>query len=150
VNGEWCLVLILVDSLGQQKSVINMTKENKYIRRYSLSFKHQVVRELEEEGVSKESIRKKYGIKGGSTIHKWLRKFGKDHLINRVIRIETMEEKERIKYLENELKKLKLALADSLLAQRSLEVVIDEANREYKTDLKKNFGESASTGSKKS
>jgi transposase len=61
-----------------------------------------------------------------------------------------MEEKDRIKYLEGEIKKLKLALADSLLAQRSLEVVIDEANKEYKTDLKKNFAESASTDSKKS
>jgi transposase-like protein len=127
-----------------------MTNRSNYIRRYSLSFKQQVVRELEEGEVSKESIRKKYGIKGGSTLHNWIRKFGKYHLINQVIRIETMEEKDRIKYLEGEIKKLKLALADSLLAQRSLEVVIDEANKEYKTDLKKNFAESASTDSKKS
>ncbi|MBK6828806.1 MAG: hypothetical protein IPG86_19005 [Chitinophagaceae bacterium] len=61
-----------------------------------------------------------------------------------------MEEKDRIKHLEAEVKKLKLALADSMLAQRSLEVVIDEANKEYKTDLKKSFGESASAGSEKS
>lgn len=127
-----------------------MTNLNRIMRRYSLSFKQQVVRELEEGGASKESIRKKYGIKGGSTLHKWIRKFGKDHLINQVIRIETMEEKDRIKYLEEEIKKLKLALADSLLAERSLEVVIDEANKEYKTDLKKNFGESASRDSEKS
>jgi transposase len=126
-----------------------MTNEDKHIRRYSLSFKQQVVREVEEEAVSKESIRKKYGIKGGSTLQNWIRKFGKNHLINQVIRIETMEEKDRIKYLEAEIKKLKLALADSLLAQRGLEVVIEEANKEYKTDLKKNFGESASTDSKK-
>jgi len=45
---------------------------------------------------------------------------------------------------------LKLALADSLLAQRSLEVVIDEASKEYKTDLKKSFGESVSKDSAKS
>jgi transposase-like protein len=126
-----------------------MTKENRYMRRYSLSFKQQVVRELEEGSVSKESIRRKYGIKGGATIHKWLHKFGKSHLINQVIRIETMEEKDRTKQLEEEIKKLKLALADSLLAQRSLEVVIEQANKEYKADLKKNFGESASTGSGK-
>jgi len=61
-----------------------------------------------------------------------------------------MDEKDRIKELEKEIKKLKLALADSMLAQRTLEVVIDEANKEYKTDLKKNFGESASTNSEKS
>ena len=127
-----------------------MTKGRQNIRRYSLSFKQQVVRELEEQGVSKESIRRKYGIKGGSTLHEWIVKFGKNHLINQVIRIETMEEKDRIKKLESEIKKLKIALADSLLAQKSLEVVIDEANRLYKTDLKKSFGESPSTDSKKS
>ena len=126
-----------------------MAKRSNYIRRYSISFKQQVVRELEEEGASKGSVRKKYGIKGGATINGWLHQFGKSHLINQVIRIETMEEKDRVKQLEAEIKKLKLALADSMLAQRSLEVVIDEANKEYKTDLKKNFGESASTDSKK-
>ncbi len=118
--------------------------------RYSLSFKHQVVREIEQNGLGLDFVRRKYGIKGSSTIQKWLRKFGKSHLIKQIIRIETMEEKDRIKHLEAEVKKLKLALADSMLAQRSLEVVIDEANKEYKTDLKKSFGESASAGSEKS
>jgi len=126
-----------------------MTNSNNYIRRYSLSFKQQVVRELEEQGASKESIRRKYGIKGGSTLNQWIYKFGKTHLINQVIRIETMAEKDRIKQLENEIKKLKMALADSLLAQRSLEVLIDEANKVYKTDLKKSFGEPVSTNSGK-
>jgi transposase len=123
-----------------------MTEKGKYSVRYSLSFKHQVVREIEENGMGIEAVRRKYGIKGGSTIQKWLRKFGKTHLLNQIIRVETMEEKDRIKYLEEEIKKLKLALADSMLAQRSLEVVIEEANKEYKTDLKKSFGESASIG----
>ena len=126
-----------------------MTKRVKTQRRYSLSFKYQVLRELEEEGISFEEIKRRYGIKGGATIQKWIRKFGRYHLINQVIRIETMEEKDRIKEMEKEIQKLKLALADSLLAQRCLEVVIDEANREYKTDLKKSFGESASPGSGK-
>ena len=127
-----------------------MTEKSKYSVRYSLSFKRQVVREIEEHGMGIEAIRRRYGIKGGSTIQTWLRKFGKTHLLNQIIRIETMEEKDRIKHLEQEIKKLKLALADSMLAQRSLEVVIDEANKEYKTDLKKSFGESALTDSGKS
>lgn len=127
-----------------------MTIERKKVIRYSLSFKQQVIREIEEDGITIEAAKRKYGINGALTIQKWLRKFGKTHLLNQVIRIETMEEKDRIKSLEEEIKKLKLALADSLLAQRSLEVVIDEANKEYKTDLKKNFGESASTDSEKS
>jgi len=127
-----------------------MTKERKTIVRYSISFKQKVLREMEEEGVSQKAICRRYGIKGTRTIHRWICKFGRNNLLHKNVRIETMEEKDRVKYLEEEIKKLKVALADSLLAQRSLEVVIDEANKEYKTDLKKNFGESASTDSEKS
>lgn len=126
-----------------------MDNLNKHYTRYSISFKQQVIREV-EEGASKESVRRKYGIRGGNTIQKWLCKFGKHHLINQTIRVETMEEKDRVKFLEKEVQRLKMALADAFLAQRSLETVIDEANKLYGTDLKKNFGESASVGSKES
>jgi len=115
--------------------------------RYSISFQQKVVREIEEEGLAIEHIKRRYGIKGGETVQKWLRKFGKNNLLNKVVRIETMEEKDRIKQLEQEIKKLKMALADSMLEKRCLEVLIDEANKEYKTDLKKNFGDAASPGS---
>src|SRR5579875_4083930 len=126
-----------------------MINENKKHIRYSLSFKQQVVREV-EEGASKESVRRKYGINGGETINKWLRKFGKHHLIHQTIRVETMEEKDRVKALEKEVQRLKMALADAFLAQRSLETVIEEANKVYGTDIKKNFAGSPSADSKKS
>ncbi|RZS98248.1 hypothetical protein [Cecembia calidifontis] len=51
-----------------------------------------------------------------------------------------MDEKRRLKELEEENKRLKLALADSIVANKMLETLIDVANDEYKTDLKKNFG----------
>lgn len=119
----------------------------KYVKetvRYSISFKQQIVREI-EAGASMESLRRRYDIRGGATIRGWVLKFGKNHLLNKTVRIETMEEKDRVKQLEAEIKRLKLALADSMMAQRCLEVLIDEANKEYKTDIKKNFGAPAST-----
>lgn len=126
-----------------------MQKSHQELVRYSSSFKQQVVREL-ETGAGIEELRKRYKIGGGATIQGWLRKFGKNHLLNKVVRIETMEERDRLKQLEAENKKLKMALADSLMAQRCLEVLIEEANKEYKTDIKKNFGEPGSIGSGKS
>lgn len=117
--------------------------------RYSISFQRKVVKEIEEEGLFIEEVKRRYGIKGSGTVQKWVRKFGKNDLLNKVVRIETMEEKDRIKQLEQEIKKLKLALADSMLEKRCLEVLIDEANKEYKTDLKKNFGDAASPASGK-
>ena len=126
-----------------------MTRESKTVVRYSISFKQKVVREIEDEGLCIQEASKRYGIGGSQTIQQWIKKFGKYHLLNKVIRIETMEEKDRIKQLEQENAKLKMALADSLMAKRCLEVLIEEANKEYKTDLKKNFGEDASISSKK-
>lgn len=126
-----------------------MSEVRKKLIRYSISFKQKVVREVELGG-GLDDVRKRYGIKGTNTIQRWIRKFGKNHLLNQVIRVETMEEKDRIKALEEELKRLKMALADSLLAQRCLEEVIKEADKEYKTDLKKSFADTLSDNSGKS
>jgi hypothetical protein len=58
-----------------------------------------------------------------------------------VVKIETMDEKDRIKELEKQIKELKLKLADSVMGEHILEEVIKEANRMYKTDLKKRLGQ---------
>lgn len=115
------------------------TIEQRKTIRYSISFKQMVVKEV-EEGNSIEFVRKKYDIGGGSTIQKWIMAFGKHHLLNKIIRVETMNEKDRLKQLEQDNRKLKLALADAYMAKECLEGVIRMADEEYKTDLKKNFG----------
>jgi transposase len=61
-----------------------------------------------------------------------------------------MEEKNQIKKMQDEIRKLKQALADSQMAQKCLEAVIEEANKEYKTDIKKSFGSDASENTEKS
>ncbi|MDO9551468.1 transposase [Rhodonellum sp.] len=120
-----------------------MTKQVQKINRYSIGFKRQVVEEY-ESGSSVTHLQKKYGIGGADTVQKWVRLFGKDHLLNKIVRIETMDEKDRLKHLEEENRKLKSALADSIIANKCLETLISVANEEYKTDLKKNFGKRAS------
>ena len=123
------------------------TKEQRKVIRYSISFKQMVVREVEEGG-GLEFIRRKYDIGGYGTISSWIRKFGKDHLLNKIVRIETMNEKDRLKKLEQENNQLKLALANAYMAKDCLEGVIQMANEEYKTDLKKNFGTQSQNGTK--
>ncbi len=127
-----------------------MSRDVNSVIRYSISFKQKVIREIEQEGLSVALVKRRYGIKGEDTIQRWMRKFGKSDLIGKIIRIETMEEKDQLKKMEAEIRKLKLALADSILAQKCLETVIDEANKAYKTDLKKSFGDAASPDSEKS
>jgi len=85
-------------------------------------------------------VAKRYGIKGGSTIQKWIKQFGKNHLLNKIVRIEMKGEKDRVKELEAEIKRLKIALADSTMEKHVLETLIDIVNEHYHTDVKKNLG----------
>jgi transposase-like protein len=126
-----------------------MTKGPGTQLRYSNGFKERVVRELEEEHLTIKDLQRRYGIRGNVTIQGWIRTFGKHHLLNRVVKIETMDEKDRIKELEKQIKELKLKLADSVMGEHILEEVIKEANRMYNTDLKKRLGQGSSDDSDK-
>jgi len=82
--------------------------------RYSEAFKLQVIRELETgELDNQQEARRKYGIGGGSTVHNWLRRYGKRHLLSKVIRVEKPEERDQMKALERRIKELEKALVDS-------------------------------------
>ena len=116
------------------------SRDQKTSIRYSISFKQMVIREA-EEGSGFEFLRRKYSIGGSSTIQKWAKHYGKQHLLNKIVKVETMDEREQLKQLLADNRKLKLALADSYMAKDCLEGVIRMANEEYKTDLKKNFGD---------
>jgi len=117
-----------------------MAKEQKLTIRYSISFKQKVVKEIEEEGLSISAVARRYGIKGGSTVNKWLQQFGKNHLLNKIIRVEMKGEKDVLKEQAAEIKQLKIALADATMAKNLLESFIEVANEYYQTDIKKNFG----------
>lgn len=123
-----------------------MAKQQKIIIRYSISFKQKVVKEIEEEGLSYSEVMRRYGITGGETIRKWVIKFGKNHLLNKVVRVEMKGEKDRVKELEAEVKKLKIALADATLAKGALETLIEVVNEHYQTDVKKNLGQQPLSG----
>lgn len=123
-----------------------MAKHQREVIRYSISFKQKVVREVEEEGLTYLEARRRYGIKGGATIRNWILKFGKNHLLNKIVRIEMKGEKDHMKELEAEIKKLKVALADATMEKHALETLIDIVNEHYQTDVKKNLGQQRSKG----
>jgi hypothetical protein len=75
-----------------------------------------------------------------SVVSKWLKQFGRDDLLNTVIRVKMRSEEDKMKQLELENRRLKLALADATLAKDVLERLIDVVNEHYQTDVKKNFG----------
>jgi len=83
-------------------------------RRYSEAFKLQVVSELESGKLGNiAEANRRYGITGAETVRGWIRKYGKEHLLPRIIRVETPNEKDRVKELQKENERLKRTLADT-------------------------------------
>lgn len=126
-----------------------MTNYARTFKRYSVSFKQKVVSEIEEEGISISDARRRYNIGGEATVQSWIKKFGKTHLLNTVVRIEMKDEKDRIKELEEQVKKLKIALADAVLARDVYKTTLEVTDEHYKTDLKKNSEKQLSKKQKK-
>jgi transposase-like protein len=126
-----------------------MTKATRQQIRYSISFKQKVVNEVEQEGLSISEVNRRYNIKGQSTVKNWLKALGREHLINRVIRVEMMGESDRLREMEKEILKLKAALADAYMQRDCAEEVVKQAGKIYGEDLKKKFGAPASAVSGK-
>ena len=114
--------------------------EGRTFLRYSESFKLHVVSEIESGQVTIGGARRRYGISGGETIQKWLRRYGKNHLLGKVVRVEKPEEKDRIKELEAKIRELESVLAQSQVKLFAYESLIDVAEKHYGADFKKNFG----------
>ena len=109
----------------------------KVVVRYSESFKLQVVKEYEESYLSRLELSKKYGIKGGSTINLWIKKYGSAQCQNKIIRVEKPNEKDRIKELEAELARLKGALAHQTMVAITKESMVEAIAEDFGVDLEK-------------
>lgn len=117
-----------------------MSTRSRITKRYSLSFKKKVVSEIESGRLTVTEAQKLYDIGGTTTISTWMKRLGKNHLLNKVVRIETTDEVSRLKALEKENQRLESALAQAHIKVVSLESVIEEASSFYDADIKKNFG----------
>ena len=59
-------------------------------RSFSLEFKRQVVAELERGKLASISeANRVYGIRGGSTVSQWVRKYGSEGLLPKKVKVET-------------------------------------------------------------
>lgn len=84
------------------------------IRQYSISFKRQVIGDLESGRFDcLESARRHYGIGGMNTIQKWLRKYGKNHLLPKVVIVQKPDEKNQIRALKQQVAELQRALGQT-------------------------------------
>ena len=107
-------------------------------RRYSETFKKHVIKEIQEGKFTPAEAERHYGIKGHSTVNKWLKKYSKEGL-NRKKVIERLEKEEtKVEKLEHRIRELEKALSDSMIENLVNKELVKLAKIHYGIDLKKN------------
>jgi len=124
-------------------------ENNGYCKRtqkdYTMSFKLQVVQEIEQGLMSKQQAKVKYGIQGDSTITKWLRKYGNFDWENQTPLNMPKTPEQKIMELEAKVKLLEKQKAfleqQAFVADKKaiiFDMMIDIAEKEYQIDIRKN------------
>ncbi|WP_034040217.1 transposase [Wocania ichthyoenteri] len=137
------------------------TSENTgYVKRtqkdYSLSFKLEVVQEIEQGFLTRSQARDKYGIQAGSTITRWLKKYGNFDWQEQISTSMSTTPEQRILELEQQVKLLEKQKARAeYLAERAdkkvilFDMMVDMVEKEYNIDVRKNYNPELLTASKK-
>lgn len=99
--------------------------------RYSEAFKRQVISELEAGKFrGPRAAARAYGIRGATTVSRWLRASGRLDLMPRHVTITTMEEHDEKKALKQRVRDLEKALADTQMKDLLGEAYLKIACRE--------------------
>ncbi len=123
--------------------------ERNYVKRtqkdYTMQFKLQVVREIEDGVFTVSQAQRNYGVQSRGTVVKWLEKYGNFDPHYKVKKKVMKTAEQRLLELEQEnrlLKKQKLALEKELSNTDKkvilFDMMIDLAEKEYKIPIRKN------------
>ena len=113
------------------------------IKRYSLAFKQQVIREY-EAGASVNSLRHKYAIGSTGTIKAWIKKYGRLGYRAEVVRIQSVGDHQEVQAMKARIQELEAALAQETVEKHMLNTTLEVASKALNIDLKKNFGKKSS------
>ncbi|MBP2831058.1 hypothetical protein J8281_02560 [Aquimarina sp. U1-2] len=138
---------------------MNNSAKTGYVKRtqkdYSLSFKLQVVEEIESGQLDRLNAHLKYGIQARSTITQWLRKYGTFDWENLSLVTVAKTPEQRILELEAKIKLLEKQKARAEhLAERAdkkaiiFDMMVDLAEQEYNIQIRKNYAPELSKSSK--
>ena len=136
-------------------------QEPRYFKRtqkdYTMSFKLQIVQEIEQGKISISQVKKAYGIQSRSTIVQWLRKFGNFDWDNQTPSNMPKSPEQKIMELEAQVKLLEKQKAllerEAYVADKKaiiFDMMIDIAEKEYQIDIRKNSSPEQLTNSNKS
>ncbi|MDR1250008.1 MAG: transposase, partial [Treponema sp.] len=82
--------------------------------RYSEAFKLRLVEDIGEgKYQSLEEARRRNGICGASTLNQWLKQYGREDMLPKRIKVETMTERDELQEARKRIRELEAALADA-------------------------------------
>lgn len=126
-----------------------MARKVPVVKTYSTAFKRKIVSEIDSGSITIYGAKELYGIGGKCTIQRWMKEFGKENKICKVVRIQMKGELDEIKKLKKEKKELESALAKSQVKIFALEALVEIAENDYGIDIKKKSGKKQSYSRKK-
>ena len=119
---------------------------------YSMSFKLEVVKEIESGLISTSGAKRKYGIQARSTVINWLRKYGTFDWENQTPsnmpqskEQRLMELEARVKLLEKQKAMLEHQVERADKKAIIFDMMIDIAEKEYNISIRKNSSPEQST-----
>ena len=120
--------------------------------RYSSCFKRQVVEDLESGRFDTiASVQRHYGIGGMDTVQRWLRKYGKNHLLPKVVIVQKPNEKNAIRDLKRQVAELQRVLgqtqAENVLTAEFFKIACEQLGCDPEA-FKKKVGATRSDGRK--
>jgi transposase-like protein len=119
--------------------------KTKVYKRYSESFKRQVVAEY-EAGASPAALCRKYGIGSVNSVRTWVKKYAAEGLRYETVHIQTPDEADQLRQLERERDLLQRAVVDLTVENLLLEGQLQVYQETYgAAPLKKNEPGSSST-----
>ena len=123
---------------------------------YSMSFKLEVVKEIESGLISTSGAKRKYGIQARSTVINWLRKFGTFDWENQTPsnmpqskEQRLMELEARVKLLEKQKAMLEHQVERADKKAIIFDMMLDIAEKEYNISIRKNSSPEQSTSIEK-
>ena len=122
---------------------------NEYVKRtqkdYTMSFKLQVVQEIEQLGVGIKATARKYGIQSHSTVTNWLRKYGSfdwnnqsPYIMSKSKDQQLLELEQKVKLLEKQKSFLEHQIERADKKAIFFDMMIDLAEKEFKIPIRKN------------
>ena len=161
INGLFLFLFMSSPEIAIHNFIV-MEKVEKivYVKRsqkdYSMSFKLEVVREIESGELSTTGARRKYGIQARSTVVNWLRKYGTFDWENQTpsnmpksTQQQLMELEQKVKLLEKQKSLLEHQVERADKKAIIFDMMIDLAEKEYNISIRKNSSPEQSTSTVK-